>query len=194
IRYDVSFFRALDRIVQSEPWLPRDRAMIDQLKSIGIEKGKPFDPDAKTQEILTAAIREARAWLEQRYDVGFPPFWPDSRWGLPGSSEFVSATQSGYADPDSYPVDARGLTYSYAYIGIKRLGTAQFYLMTIKDKDGQSFDGGSTYRLTVPPKAPVKQYWSATAYDRETHALIKNMPRASRSSQVPDLAKNADGS
>ena len=27
-----------------------------------------------------------------------------------------------------YPVDNRGLAYSYAYIGIKRLGVGQFYL------------------------------------------------------------------
>ena len=33
-----------------------------------------------------------------------------------------------------------------------------------------------------------------TAYDRQTHALIKNMPRASRSSQIPEMQKNADGS
>src|SRR5262245_15876048 len=32
-------------------------------------------------------------------------------------------------------------------------------------------------------------YWSVTAYDRETHALIKNVPRASRSSQIPALQK-----
>ena len=29
IRYDASFFKHLDRIVQSEPWLERDKAMID---------------------------------------------------------------------------------------------------------------------------------------------------------------------
>jgi hypothetical protein len=46
----------------------------------------------------------------------------------------------------------------------------------------------------VPPDAPVEQYWSATAYDRATHALIRNMPRASRSSQIPEMQKNADGS
>jgi hypothetical protein len=34
------FFESLNRIVQPEPWLPRDKAMIDQLKSSGIEKGK----------------------------------------------------------------------------------------------------------------------------------------------------------
>ncbi|MGH7682405.1 MAG: DUF1254 domain-containing protein, partial [Candidatus Eiseniibacteriota bacterium] len=36
IRYDATFFEHLDRIVQTEPWLQRDRAMIDQLKSLGI--------------------------------------------------------------------------------------------------------------------------------------------------------------
>ena len=66
IQYDASFFRSLDRVVQSEPWIGRDRVMIDQLRSIGIEKGKPFAPIAATQNILTAAAREARALLEQR--------------------------------------------------------------------------------------------------------------------------------
>ena len=42
--------------------------------------------------------------------------------------------------------------------------------------------------------APVRQFWSATAYDRATHALIRNMPSSSRSSQSPGLEKNADGS
>jgi len=193
IRYDLSFFQLLDRVVQSEPWLQRDRAMIDQLKWIGIEKGKPFNPDAKMEQILKAAIREAQAWLEQRYDQGFPPFWPGSRWGLPAPLEMVKAQQTSYGDPNSYPIDARAVAYTYAFIGIKRLGTAQFYLMTIKDKDGQPFDGANTYRLTVPSDAPVKQYWSATAYDRAKHTIL-NTPKASRSSQIPDLQKNDDGS
>ena len=46
----------------------------------------------------------------------------------------------------------------------------------------------------MPPDVPIEQYWSATAYDRQTHALIKNMDRASRSSQIPEMQKNADGS
>lgn len=38
------------------------------------------------------------------------------------------------------------------------------------------------------------QYWSVTAYARETHALIKGVNRASRASNAADLQKNADGS
>ena len=194
IKYDASFFTNLDHIVQSEPWLERDRAMIDQLRSLGIEKGKPFSPDAKTTEILNSGAAEAKAWLEQRYDAGLPPFWPGSRWGAPAFPEVIEATQSGYANPDKYPVDVRGLTYTYGFIGIKRLGTAQTYLMGIKDKEGKNFDGSKTYRLTVPPNAPVKQYWSATVYDRATHALVKDMSRASRASNNTEVQKNADGS
>ena len=33
-----------------------------------------------------------------------------------------------------------------------------------------------------------------TAYDRDTHALIKNVDRASRASNNADVKKNADGS
>jgi hypothetical protein len=66
--------------------------------------------------------------------------------------------------------------------------------MTIKDKEGEPFDGGSSYRLTVPADAPVQQYWSATVYDRATHGLIREMKWSSRSSQTPGLEKNGDGS
>ena len=48
--------------------------------------------------------------------------------------------------------------------------------------------------MTVPANPPVEQYWSLTAYDRQTHALIRNMSRASRSSQIADMQKNPDGS
>jgi hypothetical protein len=195
IRYDASFFDHLNRIVQNEPWLARDRAMIDQLRSLGIEKGKPFQPDAAARARLASAAQNAHAWLEAKYDAGLPPFFsPTSRWTYPAPLDLVKAMQNGFSDPDAYPTDSRGLAYSYAFIGIKRLGAGQFYAISIHDKDGNSFDGEQTYRLNVPPNVPVEQYWSVTAYDRETHALIKNMTRASRSSQIPELQKNPDGS
>ena len=41
--------------------------MIDQLKTIGIEKDKPFNPDAETQKILSDAAREAHDWMDLKY-------------------------------------------------------------------------------------------------------------------------------
>src|SRR5262249_29700209 len=173
IGFDVSFFESLNRFLQSERLLLRDRLMTDQLKSIGIEKGKPFNPDPAMQEILRAGALEAKALLAKWYDDGLPQFYPGSRWSMPVFPEVVEAMQSGYVLPNSYPVDRRGLTYTYGFVGIKRLGTAQFYLIAIKDKGGENFSGAGTYRLTVPANVPMKQYWSVTAYDRETHTLIR---------------------
>jgi hypothetical protein len=195
IRYDANFFVHLDRIVQTEPWLTRDKAMIDSLKLIGIEKGKPYHPDDKTKAQLTSAVQEAGAWLEAKYDAGLPPFFSaNSRWTYPGPPDILKAMSNSFTEPDEYPLDSRGLVYSYAFVGIKHLGAGQFYSISIRDRDGHSFDGGKTYRLGVPPNVPVEQYWSVTAYDRQTHALIRNMPRASRSSNATDVRKNADGS
>ena len=194
IPYDLRFFESLDRVVQREPWLERDKAMIDLLKTIGIEKGKRFAPDAKTRTILDSAIREAHAWMDGKYDEFFPPFAEGARWAMPASPEVVEGMSTAFADPDSYPIDGRGRAYSYAYFSPKHLGAGQYYLMAIKDNAGRSLDGAKQYRLTIPANAPVKQYWSATAYDRATHSLIRNTPWSSRSSLSTGLQKNADGS
>jgi hypothetical protein len=194
IKYDASFFEHLDRIVQGEPWLGRDRAMINQLKSLGIEKGKPFSPNSQTTKLLDAGAREAGALLESLYDRGWGTFFAKEQWRAAAPSDVVKAQSTAYADANAYPVDLRGTTYTYGFVGIKRLGAGQFYLIAIKDKSGAALDGGQTYRLTVPPNVPIEQYWSVTAYDRKTHALLRNMPRASRSSQIPEMQKNADGS
>jgi hypothetical protein len=171
--------------------------MIDVLKTIGIEKGKPFRPDETTRRILNAAADEARAWLDLKYETMFSPYYEGRRWALPVLPEVLEGLQTQFSNPDHYPVESRGVTYTMAFFSPKHSGGAgggSFYLMTIRDKEGKAFDGGSTYRLTVPVNAPVKQFWSATAYDRATHGLIRDMKWASRSSQTPGIHKNADGS
>jgi len=194
ITYDLRFFESLDRIVQAEPWLERDKAIIDQLRSIGIEKGKPFKPDPNTQELLNEAAREAHAWLVARYEASLSPYYEGGHWALPGSRELLEGQATFFAKPDVYPVDMRGVTFSYAYFTPKHVGAGSSYLLTIADKEGRLLDGGSTYHLRVPANAPVRQYWSATVYDRATHAPIRNARWPSRSSQTPGLQKNADGS
>jgi hypothetical protein len=195
IPYNVKFFEELDRFVQREPWLERDKAMIDQLKSIGIEKNKPFDPDAKTREILEAAAHEAQEWLDAKYEAFFSlPYFEGTHWAVPAPADLIKAMQTDFAGPDSYPTDERGAEYSFIYFSTKHLGHGQFYVMEITDREGRPFDGGKSYHLNVPANAPVKLYWSATAYDRDTHALIRDVLRGSRASNSPDLQKNADSS
>lgn len=195
IPYGWRFFESLHSFIQVEPWLTRDKVMIDLLKSIGIEKGKPFDPDEKTKTIFDEAALEARAAIDLQYAALFvPPFNEGTHWAVPASMDVVTGMGTGFADPNSYPVDKRATSYAMGYFSAKRLGAGQYYLMSFSDSAGNQLDGKYIYRLTVPPNAPVQQYWSATAYDRETHALIRGMSPSSRSSNVPDLQKNADGS
>lgn len=150
IRWDASFFDNLNRVVQEEPWISRDRVMIDQPKSIGIEKGKPFEPDRRTKSLLTKGIKEAETLLEAKYDAGLPPFFSEkSRWTFPAYPDLIKAMQSDFAEQDAYPVDHRGVAYSYACIGIKRLGAGQFYAISIRDKDGNAFDGGKTVSMCL---------------------------------------------
>ncbi len=195
IPYDSRFYDALNRFVQVEPWLVRDMAMIDPLKSIGIEKGKPDTALATHADAFNAAAAEAHAlinlWIEQAYGA---PFNQGARWALPVSPDVIKGMVSNFADTSSYPINGRAAIYAMVYFCAKHLGAGQFYLMTIKDKDGQRLDGGKTYRLHVPAKAPVKLYWSVTAYDGETHALIRDARWSSRGSNTPELQTNADGS
>jgi hypothetical protein len=171
--------------------------MIDMLKTIGIEKGRSgaFKPDAKTRSVLDAAAREARGEIDARYEAVFAaPYFEGSHWAVPASHEVVEGMATSFSSPDGYPIDGRAAAYSMAYFSRKHLGAGQFYLMAIKDKSGAVLDGKKAYRLTVAANAPVKLYWSATAYDRQTHALIRETTRSSRASNSADIQKNPDGS
>jgi hypothetical protein len=195
VPYDAQFFDLLDRFLQAEPWLIRDKVMVDVLKTVGIEKGKPFKPDAKTKEILTKAAQEAHDVITAKFENGFdPPFYVGTRWGVPVPQETLVGLGDDFADPNEYGVDGRAVMYHMAYFSPKHLGEGQFYVMSISDAEGQPLDGNKTYCLVVPPDAPIEQYWSATAYDRETHALIRDVGRPSLASNDAAVRKSPDGS
>lgn len=113
-------------MVQAEPWLERDKAMIDQLKTIGIQRGGPFNPDMKTRKILNDAIQEAKAWFDARYDT-LIPYYEGERWFFPTTEEFVQNVSNNWRVPDSFPVDARGTAYTLAFFSAKHLGESQYY-------------------------------------------------------------------
>lgn len=192
IKYDESFYETLNEIVQQEPFLERDRAMIDPLRTIGIYKGKSFSPDARTKEIFRIAVNEARDWLIYNYE-SIKPFYTGTNWFFPADKENVMSVKSSFGIKEIYPIDNRGLCYMIAFFSAKHLGESQYYLMTTKDKDGNLLKGDSSYKVTVPANVPVKQYWSMTVYNRETHTYIRESKWAGRSSQTPNLKKNSDG-
>ncbi|PIF30586.1 hypothetical protein CLU81_1023 [Flavobacterium sp. 9] len=193
IPFDFSYYETLNKIVQSEPWLNRDRVMIGPLKTIGIQRGKPFNPDARTKEILAHSVKTAKAWLEYNYE-STAPFYKETHWFFPADEDNIKSIKSTYSISEIYPIDNRAICYMIAFFSAKHLGESQYYLMQIVDKEGKPLDGNSTYKVNVPANVPVKQYWSMTVYNRETHTFIRNAKWAGRSSQTPGLKTNSDGS
>jgi len=193
IPYDFRFFKALDAMVQSEPFLERDKVMIEQLRSIGIVRGQPFNPDKRTQELMESALLDAKVYLDDYYE-SFESFYPGKRWFFPVHKDFSNNVLHDFKVPDTYPLDNRGMIYSIAFFSAKHVGESQFYLLDTRDKAGNVLDGGKNYKLTMPGNVPVNQYWSVTVYDRATHGFIKKLDRQGRSSQSSGLQVNADGS
>jgi hypothetical protein len=195
IPYDHRLYESLNRIVQAEPWIQRDRAMIDMLDTLGIRKGATFAVDESLRVVLADAAREARAWLDERYEAGFAqPYFEGTHWAVPVTPEVIQGQSTVFADVDSYPVADRGVMYTMAFFSARHLGAGQFYVMTVNDREGRPFDGSRSYRLTVPANAPVTLYWSATVYDRSTHALLRDQLRVSCASNDNGVKRNPDGS
>uniref|UniRef100_UPI001B802255 DUF1254 domain-containing protein n=1 Tax=Edaphobacter aggregans TaxID=570835 RepID=UPI001B802255 len=81
---DFSYFEMLNELVQLEPATSFNPELMGQLAAIGIVKGKPFSPDAKTRKILTDAAAVGNAagralnWRASEYP-GWA-YYPDSMW------------------------------------------------------------------------------------------------------------------
>ena len=71
--FDERFFESLNRMVQEEPVLPRDMIVMGMLKSIGIEKGKDFKPDAATQSSTKVRGAGSTGALHSIADLLQPP-------------------------------------------------------------------------------------------------------------------------
>jgi hypothetical protein len=192
----MEYWQRLDEVIQAEPIEARDIFFHAMLKPLGLEKGKPFRPDARQTKILTdaALIGEAMAKANSA-DRRFKNdrYRSDAHW------DFALLLDAD--DPASFwnLLDERA-SWFYEAVGAgpamapKHPGPSSAYLSAYKDKAGQWLDGGSSYRLRVPSNAPIKLFWSVTLYDVGTRALILNEQKIADRSSRMDLRKNGDGS
>ncbi len=191
---DGSIYAGLHEILQEEVIEEQNLAMMGLLSRIGIQKGKPFKPDAKAQAIFDAAAPDALQYMIEQYHQFLNPLmYEGKKWSVlapPGAIE----TDFSYEFPTHFDYHARGALYYAVITSVKNYGTATFYLDLAETPDGEWLDGGSNYKLVVPPKVPAGDFWSVVAYDLETAAWIRDMPKVGIDSNRPDLAKNEDGS
>lgn len=192
----MEYWRRLDDVIQREPIEPRDVFFHAMLRPLGLEKGKPFKPNARQTKILTdaALVGEAMAKANTA-DRRFAnvKYQPGSHWDF--------ALQLDADDPGAFwnLIDERA-SWFYEAVGAglamapKRPGPSSAYLGAYKDKSGEWLDGGTSYRLRVPPDPPIKLFWSVTVYDVDTRALILNKQKIAGRSPRMDLRRNEDGS
>ena len=192
--FDDTFFDALNTMIQEEPVAEQDMVAMGMLQTIGIEKGKPFKPTDKQRALLKSAANEAHEGF--MYDVvnTSDPYWPGSKWSYLASPEVVQQTEFTFKYPRLLDYTSRSTLYFAAFSSAKQLGAATQYLIGGKDASGKNLDGSSNYTLTVPAKAPVKQFWSVLVYDLSTGGFVKNTPKAGVTSLDKGLKTNSDGS
>ena len=191
VRFDETFYESLAQMVNEEPVLARDFAIMGQLHSLGIEKGKPFKPSVAVQTILRDGVAEAHAiFMEATRKV--EPFWPRSQWGV--HTPLAVETHFTFLGTESLAIDERAAIFFLGCAPPKVLGPATFYVSTAKDSRGEPLMGGKTYRLHVPPDPPVRQYWAVTVYDLATAGFLLNSPTLCIDSYKPKTERNADGS
>jgi len=172
--YDLSYFERIAELLDEEPLLERDKVMGGMLASIGIERGKPFDPRGKLRKALLQAAADGRAYLEYMFETpGFSmeTYWSDRRWlGVrqPSEDGFV------FDEGEYLLLDPRGSLFHWATFIPRHLGKASAYLMALRDADGGLLSGKGNYRLNVPADVPARDFWSVIVYSKETKAFIYN--------------------
>jgi hypothetical protein len=189
--FDDSFYESLARIINDEPVQARDFAVMGQLRSIGIEKGKAFNPDADTRALLKKGIAEAQTGFMQ-FMTALPSFAPGSLWSFPGTP-VGPETGFTFQREGRLELDERAALFFFGCAPPKKPGAATFYLLGAKDAHGAPLQGDTTYRLHVPPNVPARQFWAVTVYDLKTAAFIREAPRVELNS-YQQMQKNADGS
>ncbi|TQF74834.1 DUF1254 domain-containing protein [Rhodococcus spelaei] len=194
----LDYWVRLHDIYQHEIVDERDRFYLAMLKQLGIEKGKPFEPDERLTRILTAATATGELMAQANsFAKRFPGalYWPDRQWDL--VAQLDHSDQRGEHHDQLLERAAwfyEAVSFSEA-MKSQTPGVGQAYLGAYTDAAGEWLDGGEHYTLHVPADPPAKLFWSATVYDVDTRCLIDNeQQRGDRGSRDPDLVKNDDGS
>ncbi len=211
---DFGFWHLIDSLIQEEPVGMGGPEILGLLASIGIAKGRSFDPDERMRKILDEAVVVGKATART---ISFDPrnheewaFYPGSQWFnmlFAGGYDFLNpppqVTPQGVVPTPSdgaRKINAR-IAFFYPYTGITpamRMSLTSIgsqYLIALKDSAGEYLDGARNYRLTLPPDIPHARFWSVVPYDRQTRSMLQTgQSKPDVSSQSGVVETNADSS
>jgi hypothetical protein len=189
-RSDIKAFEQIKWLVEAEGNNLADADGLGILASVGIVKGQPFNPDAKTKSILNSAATTAYKMSrviglsEQVSGVDLRVF-KDRQWTNPVnnlSSRWPNAVNDlTFTDMKlgHRNVDARVWMFTDYYSlspGMVSMtpGKGAFYYVAFKDADGKWLDGENNYTLKLPKDIPAGLFWSVTLYEAENASGLDN--------------------
>jgi len=195
---DYPFWEYLNEVVQNEPIESLDPVTLGFYASVGIEKGKPFAPNARMKKILTeaAAVGDATAravTFRMRQKENF--FYENSAWCSPFSGGYKFECQPGVRNLDSFSCFYFYATGVTPAMEAKMVGQGSQYAAAFVDSKGAPLDGGKNYKLHLPPNIPIKNFWSVIVYDNQTRSMIQTDQQFPMvTSQNEKMQVNKDGS
>jgi hypothetical protein len=187
---DFSYFEELNEIVQEEPSEALDPERLGLFASIGIEKGKPFAPDARMKKILTEAAAVGNATSRAilfRSRMKDAYFYSGSAWMTTFAGGYEFLLQPGVRN-----LDARTMFHYYATgitpaMALKMVGIGSQYAAAFVDSEGKPLDGSKTYKIHLPPHIPAKDFWSFVVYDNQTRSMLQT------DQQFPSIGSQKEG-
>ena len=206
---DASAFTALQGLVDGEVPLG-EPDWLGMLAAIGIVRGRPFEPDARTTAILDRAARTAYRMsraigIEEEVGGRSYRLYPDRNWFHP-FADGTKANPAGALDltwmrtADGYrDLDARAWFFTDYYSVSPGMfsytsGKGANYMVAFTDRDGDPLTGASSYRLRLPADVPAGIFWSLTLYEAESASGLPNgQPFPSLGSRDRPV-QNEDGS
>jgi hypothetical protein len=175
------FFKRLAMLLKDNPPYPADAPMLEKLKRIGIEPGKPFDRTTVEPAIMNGLNRAPpEVWLK----------FATGPYTMPAVNGWLNILNLG-----RYGTDYTTRAFA-AWFGLGALTSEDcVYPSAVVDADGDALDGAKRYVLhfakgeTPPSESGV---WSISPY-RENFYVRNAINRYGITSGMP-LKYNADGS
>lgn len=195
------FYEELHSVIDREPIELLDPELRGLFAAIGIQKGKPFAPDARMTKILTDAVAVGNAtarsifWYErdQSEFLYEGSYW--KRGFVGGNYQFLRDEGMGGRHQDARVHTFYMATVNTPAMAMKLIGKGSQYAWGYLDSNGNSLDGSKTYKLNLPKDPPALRFMSIVVYDPQTRSELQtSQPYPSKNNSRDKMITNDDGS
>lgn len=182
---ELAYFELMAAMMTRFPPAPQHAAMVKQFQLIGLQAGKPFDPeslDDATRRGLVRALAGGPEIMKWKVKYRGTPY--ATRWNNlhPGSYGFDYFDRAAGALEGLFVHDREEAVYFSTY----------------ESADAEFLDGSKAYRIRfekdeLPPTLD-NGFWSLTMYGADFQLVDNSIERYSIGDRTPGLEYNSDGS